>query len=115
MKLSIVTTLYCSAPYIGEFHRRASAVAAALCGDDYELVLVNDGSPDDGLETAVALSCVDSHLVVVDLARNFGHHKAMMTGLWPRTGDRVFLIDSDLEEDPEWLLNFRQADARRGR
>ena len=106
MKLSIVTTLYWSARYIGEFHRRASAVAATLCGDDYELVLVNDGSPDDGLETAVALSLADPHVVVVDLARNFGHHKAMMTGLIAAEGDRVFLIDSDLEEDPEWLLSF---------
>jgi putative glycosyltransferase len=106
VKLSIVTTLYWSARYIGEFHRRASAVAATLCGDDYELVLVNDGSPDDGLETAVALSLADPHVVVVDLARNFGHHKAMMTGLMAAEGDRVFLIDSDLEEDPEWLLSF---------
>ena len=106
MKLSIVTTLYWSAPYVGEFHRRASAAAQALCGDDYELVLANDASPDEGLETAIALSTADPHVVVVDLARNFGHHKAMMTGLREAKGDRVFLIDSDLEEEPEWLLGF---------
>ena len=81
MKLSIVTTLYQSAAYVEEFHRRASAVAAHHAADSYELVFVNDGSPDDSLERAVALSRSDPHVVVVDLSRNFGHHKAMMTGL----------------------------------
>lgn len=106
MKLSIVATLYQSAPYITEFHQRASAAARQLVGDDYEIVLVNDGSPDKSLDLAVQLSECDGHVVVVDLSRNFGHHKAMMTGLAHATGERVFLIDSDLEEDPEFLLSF---------
>lgn len=106
MKLSIVATLYQSAPYIAEFHQRASAAARQLVGDDYEIVLVNDGSPDSGLDLAVQLSECDGHVVVVDLSRNFGHHKAMMTGLAHAAGERVFLIDSDLEEEPEWLLQF---------
>lgn len=108
MKLSIVATLYQSASYLAEFHRRASAAAQELAGDDYEIVLVNDGSPDNSLDTAVQLTEHDNHVVVVDLSRNFGHHKAMMTGLAHATGERVFLIDSDLEEEPEWLLTFAQ-------
>ncbi|WP_186424834.1 glycosyltransferase family 2 protein [Cupriavidus metallidurans] len=106
MNLSIVATLYQSAPYIAEFHRRASTVAREVAGDDYEIVLVNDGSPDNSLDLAVSLSEVDSHVKVVDLSRNFGHHKAMMTGLAHSRGERVFLIDSDLEEEPEWLYAF---------
>lgn len=106
MKLSIVATLYQSAPYITEFHQRASNVAKQLVGDNYEIVLVNDGSPDNSLGIAVQLTERDSHIVVVDLSRNFGHHKAMMTGLAHAQGDRVFLLDSDLEEEPEWLLSF---------
>lgn len=106
MKLSIVATLYQSAPYIAEFHRRATAVARQFAGDDYEIVLVNDGSPDNSLELAVQLTEADNHVVVVDLSRNFGHHKAMMTGLAHAKGQRVFLIDSDLEEEPEYLLSF---------
>lgn len=108
MKLSIVATLYQSAPYINEFHERASATARRLVGDDYEIVLVNDGSPDNSLDLAVKLTEQDSHVVVVDLSRNFGHHKAMMTGLAHAKGERVFLIDSDLEEEPEWLETFVQ-------
>jgi putative glycosyltransferase len=106
MKLSIVATLYQSAPYITEFHQRASAAAKQLVGEEYEIVLVNDGSPDNSLDIAVQLTESDSHLVVVDLSRNFGHHKAMMTGLAHTKGGQVFLIDSDLEEEPEWLHSF---------
>ncbi|RYE74975.1 MAG: glycosyltransferase, partial [Hyphomicrobiales bacterium] len=105
MKLSIVTTLYQSAATIDEFCRRAFAAAAKIASD-VELVLVNDGSPDDSLDRAVALHEADPRVVVVDLARNFGHHKAMMTGLAHATGDLIFLIDCDLEEEPELLGMF---------
>ncbi|HEV7164514.1 MAG TPA: glycosyltransferase family 2 protein [Gammaproteobacteria bacterium] len=112
MKLSVITTLYESAPYITEFHRRASESARQLAGDDYEIVLVNDGSPDNSLDLAVRLTETDRHVVVVDLSRNFGHHKAIMTGLSKAKGERVFLLDSDLEEEPEWVMSFqRQMDA----
>lgn len=106
MKLSIVATLYQSAPYLEDFHRRASAAARDVAGNDYEIVLVNDGSPDDCLQLAIALSRADDHVVVVDLSRNFGHHKAIMAGLAQASGDRIFLIDSDLEEEPEWVAAF---------
>ena len=106
MKRSIVATLYLSAPHIREFYERISAAALQLVGDDYEIVLVNDGSPDNSLDLAVQLTLEDKHVVVVDLSRNFGHHKAMMTGLAHAKGDEVFLIDSDLEEPPECLLTF---------
>lgn len=106
MKLSIVATLYHSAAYIDEFCLRAGTAARQIAGDDYEIVLVNDGSPDNSLDVAVQRTQVDSHVVVVDLSRNFGHHKAMMTGLAATRGERVFLIDSDLEEEPEWLTSF---------
>lgn len=112
MKLSIVATLYLSAPYIKEFHQRACTAARELVGEDYEIVLVNDGSPDNSLDLAVKLTECDDHIVVVDLSRNFGHYKAMMTGLANTQGERIFLIDSDLEEDPEYLTGFaRQMDS----
>lgn len=106
MKLSIVATLYQSSPHIEEFHKRASVVAQHLVGTEYEIVLVNDGSPDNSLWLAIQLAERDRHVVVVDLSRNFGHHKAMMTGLAYAKGERIFLIDSDLEEEPEYLISF---------
>jgi putative glycosyltransferase len=108
MKLSIVSTLYLSSPYLVEFHGRISAVAQEFAGDNYEIIFVNDGSPDDVLDLCVDLCSWDDHLTVVDLSRNFGHHKAIMTGLSYCSGELIFLIDSDLEEDPEWLISFER-------
>ena len=111
MRLSVVATLYRSSRSLEAFHARVTAAAAALTSD-YEIVLVNDGSPDDSLAVAVRLFERDPHVRVVDLARNFGHHKAMMTGLAHATGDLVFLIDSDLEEEPELLPAFHDTMGR---
>lgn len=106
MKLSIVSTLYSSEQYIEAFCRRSAEAAAHLFGDDFEIILVNDGSPDNSLEVAIAQTKIDPKVKVIDLSRNFGHHKAMMAGLNFAKGDLVFLIDSDLEEEPEWLEKF---------
>ncbi len=81
MRLSIVATLYRSAPYLREFHRRTSEAARRFAGGDYEIVLVNDGSPDESLDIALELQARDPHLRIVDLSRNFGHHEAIWTGL----------------------------------
>jgi putative glycosyltransferase len=107
VKLSIVTTLYRSAASIEEFYRRSMKAAKAVA-DDIELIIVNDGSPDNSLELALDLQRSDRRLIVVDLSRNFGHHKAIMTGLAHASGDMVFLIDSDLEEKPEDLATLHR-------
>ncbi|HQQ76118.1 MAG TPA: glycosyltransferase family 2 protein [Thermoanaerobaculia bacterium] len=107
MKLSIVATLYESAATVREFVARSRAAAAALT-DDFEIILVNDGSPDSSLDEALALFEHDPCLRIVDLSRNFGHHLAMMTGLAHARGDLVFLLDSDLEEDPALLADFHR-------
>lgn len=105
MNLSIVTTLYSSSRYIEEFYIRISKEAEAIT-DSYELIFVNDGSPDDSLAIARKLADKDEHIKVIDLSRNYGHHRAMMCGLEYAEGDRIFLIDVDLEELPEKLSQF---------
>lgn len=105
MKLSIVTTLYKSAPYIEEFVRRVCAEAEKIT-DDYEIVMVDDGSPDKSLEIALNIQESNTRLSIIELSRNFGHHKAMMTGMDHANGDLIFLIDIDLEEPPELLGRF---------
>jgi putative glycosyltransferase len=107
MKLSIVTTLYHSVPYLHEFYARVSAAAKAVT-NDYEIIFVNDGSPDNSSETVLSFleNGRDDRVRLIDLSRNFGHHKAIMTGLNYAKGDLVFLIDCDLEEAPELLEEF---------
>ena len=107
MELSIVTTLYCSEPHIKEFCNRMTATAKKIT-HDFELILVNDGSPDNSLTIALELYHTHHNIKVIDLSRNFGHHKAMMTGLEHAKGNKIFLIDCDLEEPPELLENFYQ-------
>jgi putative glycosyltransferase len=75
---------------------------------DFEIILVNDGSLDDSLRIAVELYERDPRVKVIDLSRNFGHHKAMMTGLAHAQGRLVFLIDCDLEVAPETLTTFHE-------
>src|SRR5439155_12044387 len=97
MKLSIVTTLYQSGACLSEFYTRACDAAEKITSD-FEIILVNDGSPDASLEIAVSIYQSDERVRVIDLSRNFGHHQAMMTGLRHARGELTFLIDSDLEE-----------------
>lgn len=114
--LSIVATVYNTGPCLAEFCRRAS-VAAEACGfapDEVEVVLVNDGCPAGGLDDALRQRQADKRVVVVDLSRNVGHHKAMMVGCQQARGGLVFLIDSDLEEAPEWLPSFYERLQREG-
>jgi putative glycosyltransferase len=105
MKLSIVSTMYRSAPFIKAFCDRISLAAGKLA-EDFEIVLVNDGSPDESLQLALELQRGNARIRVVDLSRNFGHHAAIVAGLEHARGDTVFLMDCDLEEQPEWLPMF---------
>jgi putative glycosyltransferase len=102
MPVSIVTTLYKSEPYIDEFVTRSLRLMEA----SDELILVDDGSPDHSLELARNHAKIDARIVAIQLTRNFGHHKAILTGLAHARHERVFLIDSDLEEAPELLTEF---------
>lgn len=105
MKISIVTTLYKSSPYVEEFYKRILNSIRKI-GVQYEIIFVDDGSPDDSLSVVIELLKNDVNITVVELSRNFGHHKAMMTGLEYANGDYVLMIDSDLEEVPELLETY---------
>ena len=105
--ISIVSTLYHSADYIDEFYRRIINTLKKLnLVSNYEIVFVNDGSPDNSLGKAIKICDLDSNVKTIDLSRNFGHHKAIMTGLKYASGKYIFLIDVDLEERPELLEDF---------
>ncbi|MFT4162414.1 glycosyltransferase family 2 protein [Shinella sp.] len=105
--LSIVTTVYRSRGTIEEFLHRASKAGEAVC-KDIEFIVVDDGSPDDSANLVRAMADRDSRITLVQLSRNFGHHKAMLIGLEQARGDLVFLIDSDLEEPPELMADMMQ-------
>ncbi|MFG6464486.1 glycosyltransferase family 2 protein [Roseateles sp. DXS20W] len=105
-RISIVSTMYRSRPFLEEFLDQSLAALAEIECRHFEIVLVNDGSPDDSLEWAVAKRAELPELVVVDLSRNFGHHAAMQAGLSLARGELVFLIDCDLEVSPMVLVDM---------
>ncbi len=104
-QISVVATLYKSAPYLPEFYARVVSALAAI-GADYEVVFVDDGSPDNSGEVVKGLREKDPRVKLFTLSRNFGHHKAIMAGLRVAKGSHVFLLDCDLEEPPELLVEF---------
>ena len=104
--ISIVSTMYRSRPYLQDFIDECLVALQAVGSEPWEIVLVNDGSPDEALAYALQRRAADCRIVVVDLSRNFGHHAAMQAGLCHARGDLVFLIDCDLEVRPAALIDF---------
>ncbi len=107
-QISIVATMYRSRAFLERFLAECLEALAELRCDAFELVLVNDGSPDDSLAYAIERRKDIPQLVVVDLSRNFGHHYAMQAGLCHASGDVIFLIDCDLEVSPLMLPEFKR-------
>lgn len=105
MKLSIVTTTYQSSAHIAEFVAAMTKEAEKLTSE-FELIIVDDGSTDNTVDILRPLLQNYPKTTIVELSRNFGHHRAIMTGLSLAKGEFVFLLDSDLEEDPKWLKLF---------
>jgi len=114
MKISVVAPLYKSAPYLEALHRRCVDSIHSTGASDYEIIFVNDGSPDDGVAVAKRIAMRDPNVIVVDLSRNYGQHRAIMVGLEHASGDLVFVLDADLEDEPEWIVRFHQEMVRSG-
>jgi len=109
VNLSIVTTLFKSAEYITEFHKRLTCVAKKYANANYEIIYVNNNCPDDSDKILREIILIDTNTYLIDLSNNFGHHNAIMSGMSYAKGDLIFLIDSDLEEEPELFFNFLEA------
>ena len=101
--LSIVIPCFDEEACLPELHRRVSAVAHAVAGDDHEIVLINDGSRDATWAMMQTLAQTDSHLVAIDLSRNHGHQLALTAGLDLCRGATILILDADLQDPPELL------------
>ena len=106
MKLSVVTTLYKSRPFLATYLKEILASIQEIKIDNYELIFVNDGSPDDSVKFLLEQKKEIPQIKIVDLSRNFGHHYAIQAGLGYASGDFIFLIDNDLETPPTVLIDY---------
>jgi dolichol-phosphate mannosyltransferase len=111
-RLSVVVPCFNEQESLGELVRRVSAACQSAVGADYELILVNDGSVDRTWPEILRLSQQHRAIVGVNLARNHGHQLALTAGLSLAKGERIFIIDADLQDPPELLTEMmKQLDA----
>jgi polyisoprenyl-phosphate glycosyltransferase len=96
--VSVVAPMHDEAGTVEAFHQR---VGRALDGNEWELVVVDDGSRDGTRETLVRLAASDERVRVITLSRSFGHQAALTAGLEHARGDAVVMMDGDLQDPPE--------------
>lgn len=105
--LSVVAPVFQEEEGIDEFLRRSCLVLDALeLASGWEIVLIDDGSPDKSMEHLREAAMADPRLRVLRLSRNFGHQVAITAGLDHARGDAVILIDSDLQDPPEVIAQM---------
>ncbi len=103
--LSIIVPAYNESEGMRLLYDRLTACASTW-NEDYEILLVDDGSQDDTLAQAEEMAARDSHWKVVSLSRNFGHQAALTAGLEHARGEVIAIIDADLQDPPEELPRF---------
>jgi glycosyltransferase involved in cell wall biosynthesis len=105
--LSVVVPVYGCRECLVELHRRLDAALQGI-GMDYELILVDDSSPDGAWEAIAELCRADARVKGIRLSRNFGQHQAISAGLDQALGSWVVVMDCDLQDDPAEIPRFHQ-------
>lgn len=105
MMYSVVIPVYNEEANIGILYQRMSGVMEAL-SDAYQLIFINDGSRDNTLLLVKELAQSDYRVRFIDLSRNFGHQIAVSAGLDACRGDRIIIIDADLQDPPELIAEM---------
>ena len=114
-ELSIVVPCFNEEACLRALYDRLTAAARASVGTDYELVFINDGSRDHSWQLMRELAADDARVVAINLSRNHGHQLALTAGLDLCRGDKILIIDADLQDPPEllpaMLETMREAEA----
>jgi dolichol-phosphate mannosyltransferase len=104
-RISAVVACYRDEQAIPVMYKRLSLVLAGITSN-YEIVFVNDGSPDNSEQVLAELAENDKKLVVINHSRNFSSQNAFTSGMTIATGDAVVLLDGDLQDPPEIIPKF---------
>jgi polyisoprenyl-phosphate glycosyltransferase len=103
IKLSIIVPCFNEESCMFELHRRITEVCGNYLSEAYELIFINDGSSDKTWGIICVLAQADKSVVGINLSRNFGHEMATSAGLQVSRGERIFVLDADLQDPPELL------------
>jgi polyisoprenyl-phosphate glycosyltransferase len=107
-RISVVTPAYRCAECIPELCRRLAAVLERI-DSNFEIVIVNDASPDRDWEIIQELARADRRIKGINLSRNFGQHHAITAGVDHASGDWIVVMDCDLQDQPEEIVKLYQA------
>ncbi len=103
--ISIVTPVYGCGICLEQLYERLKSTLKTIT-HDYEIIMVNDGSPDDAWQKIKLLAKKDEKVKGVNLSRNYGQHRAIAAGLDFAKGDWVVVMDCDLQDKPEEIVKL---------
>jgi dolichol-phosphate mannosyltransferase len=104
-RISAIIACYKDAQAIPFMHKRLTDAFTQM-NVDYEIIFVNDASPDNTDEVVKEITARDNHVVAIEHSRNFGSQSAFLSGMQISTGDAVVLLDGDLQDPPEIIPKF---------
>jgi dolichol-phosphate mannosyltransferase len=100
--ISVVVACYRDAENVSEMYRRLTDVLAQVTAN-YEIIFVNDNSPDNAEAILLEIAGRDARVTVISHSRNFGSQMAFTSGMGQSIGDAVILMDGDLQDPPETI------------
>src|SRR5215471_10754724 len=103
--ISVVTPVYGCRTCLPQLYARLSKTLGQI-SQDFEIIMVNDASPDGAWEAIEKLAAEDPRVKGVNLSRNFGQHRAITAGLDYVSGEWVVVMDCDLQDQPEQILKL---------
>ena len=104
-KISIVVVCFNDAGSVHEMYRRVTEVMKDV-SSNFEIIYVNDKSPDNAYDVLKEVARKDKRLIVINHSRNFGGQTAYTTGMRYATGDAAILLDGDIQDPPELFPEF---------
>lgn len=104
--ISFIIPVYNEENSLQELYERLTEVMRQEAAGEYEILFINDGSTDSSPEVLMALHAADHHVKVVNLRKNFGKSVALSVGFEKASGELVFTMDSDLQDDPAEIPQF---------
>lgn len=103
--ISVIVPIYgCSGSLESLYERLKTSLLSIV--DDFEIIMINDASPDDAWQKIKTLSEKDNRVKGVNFSRNFGQHRAIAAGLDYTKGDWVVVMDCDLQDRPEEIVKL---------
>jgi len=105
IEISVVIPVYGCCECLNELYKRLATTLSSIA-DDFEIIMVNDASPDDSWQVITSLAEQDVRVKGINLSRNFGQHYAITAGLDYAKGDWVVVMDCDLQDQPEEIIKL---------